>query len=56
LIENETNERRTSNVQHRTSNNVFCQFKKKIEQQAEQPPALREHIYPLKFDAPEPFG
>jgi len=22
----ETNERRTSNVQHRTSNNVFCPF------------------------------
>ena len=26
LIERETNEHRTSNIQHRTSNNVFCLF------------------------------
>jgi hypothetical protein len=26
LIGKETDERRTSNVQHRTSNNVFCPF------------------------------
>ena len=31
-IENKTNERRTSNAQHRTSNNVCCPFKIKIEQ------------------------
>jgi hypothetical protein len=31
LIERETNEYRTSNAQHRTSNNVFCPFKIKIE-------------------------
>jgi hypothetical protein len=31
-IEKETNEHRTLNVQHRTSNNVFCPFKIKPEQ------------------------
>jgi hypothetical protein len=30
LIEKETNELRTSNVQRPTSNNVFCQFKKRL--------------------------
>jgi len=28
LIGKETDERRTFNIQHRTSNNVFCPFKK----------------------------
>jgi hypothetical protein len=32
LIEKETNERRTSNVEHPTSNTVFCQFKKILSQ------------------------
>ena len=32
LIEKETNEHRTSNIERPTSNNVFCQFKKKTEQ------------------------
>jgi hypothetical protein len=30
LVGKETDERRTSNVQHRTSNNVFCPFKKRF--------------------------
>jgi hypothetical protein len=31
-IEKDTNEHRTSNIERRTSNNVFCLFKKKTEQ------------------------
>jgi hypothetical protein len=46
LIEKETNEHRTSNVQRPTLNNVFCLFKKNRARQ----------IYPLKFDSSEPFG
>jgi len=30
LIKKETDERRTSNVERPTSNNVFCQFKKRL--------------------------
>ena len=33
-IENETNERPTSNAERPTSNNVFCRFRKKTEQHA----------------------
>ena len=40
-------EHRTSNIERPTSNDVFCQFKKKTEQHAV--PALHERIYPLKL-------
>jgi len=42
-------EHRTSNIERPTSNNVFCQFKKKTEQHAAQAPALHERIYPSKL-------
>jgi len=51
-IEHRTLQRRTG-IERPTSNNVFCQFKKKIEQHAAQAPALRERIYHSKFDSAE---
>jgi len=46
------------NIEHRTrerptSNNEFCQFKKKTEQHAAL--ALHERIYDSKFDSAESF-
>jgi len=53
----ETNERRTSNVQHRTSNNVFCLlwifcrtvYFNTTERHAAQAPALRERFHHSTF-------
>ena len=42
-----------SNVQHRIMYSVNL---KKTEQHAAQAPALREQIYPSKFDSAELFG
>jgi hypothetical protein len=48
LIKNETDEHRTLNVQHRTSNECILSILKKIERHAA--PALRERFHPSKFD------
>jgi hypothetical protein len=50
LIEEETDERRTSNVQHPTSNKFILSVLKKISRHAAQAPALRERSHPSKFD------
>jgi hypothetical protein len=58
-------ERRTSNIERPTSNNVFCQYKKRLSntrrkrlrlrpvslRKASGLEALHERIYPSKFDS-----